>query len=57
MPEAWPIRLHVHDSDGQEAGAYLSLVEVDELCRAIRAAMRRARRYPQPEEVAGDGQP
>jgi hypothetical protein len=54
VPEEWPIRVRVHDADDNEAGAYLSLVEADELCRAIRAAMRRARRYPQPDGGADD---
>lgn len=54
VPEEWPIRLRVHDADGNEAEAYLSLVEADELCRAVRAAMRRARQYPRPAVEPGD---
>lgn len=47
-PEGWPIRVTVHSADGDEAGVYLTLEEADHLCRSIRAAIRRARKYPQP---------
>lgn len=47
-PEPWPIRVRVHSADHDEAEAYLSIDEADELCRNIRAAIRRARKFPQP---------
>jgi hypothetical protein len=49
-PEPWPIRVRVHDADGSEAEAYLSIEEAQELRHSLTKAIRRARRYPQPEE-------
>lgn len=51
-PEPWPVRLRVRSADGDEAEAYLSVAEAGEVCRALRAAMRRARSYPQPRDAS-----
>lgn len=47
-PEPWPIRLRVHDTDGDESSAYLSLSEARQLVNALRRAIHRAERFPQP---------
>lgn len=50
-PEKWPVRVRVQNADGDDAEAYLTVHEAQQLVDALGDAIDRARTYPQPEDT------